>query len=772
MRVRDGVLGSVAVNFPFQSILTAPLSLSVDHLELSLVLHNPQSSNANEETTKDAGEDAVDQLAQSVVSVAQEFINEELDGASLRDSVTLETGLRLPPPQDDDDMSTHVPGSLDPFGEDPLDMHVRNTIRREASGIDDVEGVSMLAGMVERVLARLSFKASNITIRLIHEHKAELTLKVGKITYGTEERSAGKDAALQPTGEKRTVTIEGLELFTRSLVQDSQSPISSPNTSKLARSGSISTVSPTPPSPPKPFGIHEDEDEEIDELDESMTQSMLSLPPPPGAMSTTLDSDGEDDPTGTIFYSATNSVRAHTPPPLQERDTPLTPPESSPTTPVNAATFSTFVQQHPVSTLVSSNLPPLTRILSFGEDPIVISLITPPPRPISSSEEAPGPSTPAHSARETLQLHIKLGIVVVALQTTHINSLLLMADEIRPREPTHLAPPQPLKHRPPSTSRPPFLTNLHASLSVRGIHVYMFQRIQEKEDIIFERVFGSTSATIDAPHLRLQLDGISATLTPGAASSPLVGGLKDLSVFFVHSILPKPSSDAAQSSEIWMASPVLIVDHHTTAHYDYSAVEIKEPGHHYTIPVQDWTNPTSHISAAGRPKISLWRARPPATRQPRAPQGSQDVDALEAALVQLDTGSGSANVEIAPLHLFVDTVLLSWLLGYFKHLDLPEGASSPKNVVDVRGVKPNAAQGWKQATTQQTSKQAPSPATTPKARLAELPSPDGPSKHRLQDMVLADIEEAEKTVKVSTFSHHQVLKLISRRMTTRMFAVH
>lgn len=745
VRVRNGVLGSVAVNFPFQNLLTAPLSLSVDRLDLTLVLHKSQHLNTEETKAGEVGEDAVDGLAQSVVSVAQEFINEELDGASLRDSVTLETGVRLPPPppqelqqqelDDEDDMATHVPGSLDPFGEDPLDMHVRTAIRREGSGIEDVEGVSMLAQMVERVLARLSFTASNIVVRVIHEHKTELVLKVGKIVYGTEEKGASTDGVC--AGEKRTVTIQGLEALTRPLVQDAaQSLTGSPDTSKLVQSGSTQIIA--PPSPPKPVDLEpqEEEDEGSDEMDASMTQSMVSLPPPPGAASTTLDSDDDDDPSSTMFFSAANSVRAHTPPPLQERDTPLTPPESSPTTPVKPATFSTPVQQHPVSASVSSTLPPLTRILSFGDDPIVLSLITPPPRATSSNEEASSAQTP----KETLQLQVKVGVATIGLQTTHINSLLSIADEFKPAG-AKRAPPRPPKSQ---TTSPPFLSNLHASLSVRGIHVYLFELIHDNADVIFERVFGSTLSNIEAPHLRLQLDGISANLTPGPTSPSVVGGLKDLSAFFIHCV-PKSSSDA-EPSEFWMASPMLIVDHHTTAQYDASAVEIKEPGHSYMVPVQDWTNPASHISAAGRPKISLWRARLPATRQPRAPANLPEAEALEAAIVQVDLDSGSTSVEVAPLHLFLDTVLLSWLLGYIKYLDLPESSNGPASV-EVRTTKSTAGQGWKQATTQRASRDAPSPATTPKARLVELPSPDVPSRHRVQDMVIAEFSSAAEEVK-------------------------
>lgn len=170
--------------------------------------------------------------------------------------------------------ASFVPGGLDPFSDDP-----------PAQPLDPIEGVSVLATVMERLLARLSFTVDNLTLRLIHEGHSELILRVQHVEYGTENVDP-----VEPTGDEvRTIRTEGITISMRDL--RAQLP---------AFASSLSVSGNTTPRLPS--------DEE--EMDASMTQSMVSLPE------------------SSMYMSATSSIRAASPEPLP----PLTaqPPQSTP----------------------------------------------------------------------------------------------------------------------------------------------------------------------------------------------------------------------------------------------------------------------------------------------------------------------------------------------------------------------------------------------------------------------------------------------------------
>ncbi|KAG8797718.1 hypothetical protein FRC17_007670, partial [Serendipita sp. 399] len=657
----------------------------------------------------------------------------------------------------DDDVATHVPGSFDPFT-DPFQVEAKKGLDRSSSpsGLDDVEGVSILAGVIERILARLSVSVREITVVIVHEGNAELVLKIGEIGYGTEEvigaEGDGRNSATSTEvgGIRRTVRVQGVDIFLKSLARPTLALPISPSTVSEAQlspaepiripqtaSSPIQslrlvetpaprneTLSPNALSLQTPLSSHDSdgdvEEEEEDEMDASMTQSMLSLPPPGVIASTILSEHGSDgSPSSTMYLSAAGSVRAHTPPALtlQELDNPLLASSSpdadsdSPVTPtytttalpasnlassspINGSTDSSHIDRFPapnplISNTTSTPAPahetrspevpkqevPSYHILSFGKDPILISLMTPPPTgakgPSTGTTAAgtggatgldPGVSSPSRPStmgkgrkeyKGIMILSVKLGVLAVAMDVEHVNALMSIGDAVTPKT-KEKKTPKPKKLFPSSSPAPSLLDEIEGSFSLRAVHVFLFDtslspskgilnvktqpsssRDAQEERMNVGRVMWNDilsqpmSIMIKEGHIRAHLDTLSLKFAlDDDGKRKITGGIKDLSVFWIGggvTVVSHPAPPLKEDSpneidasrdndgvnkEQWLASPVLIIDHHLASQYDPVSIDIRESPSPHSIPVTDWTNPSSHTSSPGRPKISLWRAKP------------------------------------------------------------------------------------------------------------------------------------------------------------------
>jgi hypothetical protein len=686
-----------------------------------------------------------------VASVAQEFIHEELETSSLRESITLERNDEGPGYTGvDDDMSTHVPGSLDPFVEDAMPNSVFRGEERDSETLDDVEGVSVLAQVVERLLARLSFKATNITLRIIHNDHSEITLCLEGISYTTEERQESNVAGSGlevPVGEKRTVRIDGIDIFIRDIIYKGDGSMKRSHETVVASSGSDSSHEPL--STPLQYPPYEDTVDEDEEIDASMTESMISLPPP-----IALPRSGSDSPTSTIYLSTT-SIRAHTPPPhspdTQESPIsagpPIEPsPPAAPLSPTNAPIA------HPPNETVPNHDPELqedrdegrstpqsepksTRILSFGKDPILITLTTPPPR-------IPSPTPPVSLAgfpdSQALQLSVTVGLVTIALQTTHINAILSMVAFIQPN-PQSSAPTNINRTKLSNTPTIPLLASLNGTGTIRGVQIFVFRANPPhapSQATIQELFEHPTSSVVRAPHVHVHIEGIEGSYSPTAdstkAAKGIRGGIKDLSAFYI--------SPGAQA-DCWMASPILIIDHQLPSQYDPSTSFATA---HYTIPVVNWTDPSS---PSGRPKRSLWRTKIPPQSTLKGATDRKPVlheeAILEAISLRLDTPSDGIHVDIAPLHIFADTAMIGWIFSFVEEF-------SPAATVDEgmyggeweEDIPDQPYRGTRARSSYPVNRQR-SPTRTPRAQVSGLPGLEDfnvQEKKRLTDMMLADME--------------------------------
>ncbi|KAG8846022.1 autophagy- protein 2 [Serendipita sp. 411] len=937
IRLQSGRLGSVSVSV--QNILTAPLAVEVDRLELQFGLLRPSTDGQAPGQDEDSREDE-DPLVHSVMSVAQEFIHEKLEAESLRESVTLQKpeparahehprSGRFLDEDDNDDVATHVPGSFEPFV-DPFQVETKRSGEGSSSSLgEDVEGVSVLAGVIERILARLSVTVREIVVRFVHEGNAELVLRVGEIAYGTEEvvGSEGGDAGkvtteIEVKGMKRTIRIQGVDVSMRNLAllplegpktpltasEPPSSPIDSKASIGLQLTSSLTQpadppsvlgiIASLPSQPPQPLDLAPDqddyveEDDEEDEMDASMTQSMLSLPPPGTNPSTILSSDDSDgSPSSTMYLSADGSVRAHTPPALtpQELDAPFLPslsPDSDThfhITPTRAHVLLPSLTLPPTSTATTntssrapnigqaaatitpvSNPPPIPppahesksfgqdlpsyRVISFGKDPILISLMTPPPTRAKAASSTTNTGVtgaggwvtgldtavtsasapPAATLRKgqngqegNMNLSVKLGVLTLALDVGHINALVSIGNAVAVHEASKVekkpvgakdprkktaqlqkpssapAPAPAVSSSSPSSS---ILNGVEASLALRGIHLLLFRSSssgvqEETSDMtdrptagtqgerkrrrteIWDAIFSQPMSTfIEESHMRVHLDGLSLQYAPvGDGRSGIRGGIKDLWVFWIDKGVtivshPPPSKKEGETQEVssssniegtseekWLASPVLIVDHHLVSQYDSTTVDLRDASNTYSIPVTDWTSPASHVTSVGRPKVSLWRNRPPA-HTPGHPDANAtklgDHEALEAAICQMDFLTGETSVEIAPLHLFVDTRMVQWTLAFVKltQINNPSSSGVPEKLMEEEEdvyaePRSRAGRGWMVSSVPENMSYLPkapkSPIITPKSHVVDLPRLSGEQeKQRLRDFMLSDMEMA------------------------------
>ncbi|KAG8688039.1 autophagy- protein 2, partial [Ceratobasidium sp. 423] len=169
--LREGTLGNVSVQVPWPNVLAGSLSLSVSGVSLTLVLRRTPTSPSTSTTPID--------LSSSVASVvAETFVHNDLSEAennALRQSIHSE----LPTPSASIDNDFAIPGAMDPF----LETAVADSME-ESVVLGDEEGVGVLTAVVERLMARFTCSARDISITLVHEGHASFRLGVSEFVYG------------------------------------------------------------------------------------------------------------------------------------------------------------------------------------------------------------------------------------------------------------------------------------------------------------------------------------------------------------------------------------------------------------------------------------------------------------------------------------------------------------------------------------------------------------------------------------------------------------
>ncbi|KAJ3557004.1 hypothetical protein NM688_g1710 [Phlebia brevispora] len=617
LQLHDGSVGKVTARIPWPNPLTAAVGLSLESLHLTFNIIPTISTDFP----------AYSNLADSVTSAAETFIHDELDPdeeAALRDSIHPDLAASAT-------SLDNLPGGLDPFISDEA-LH------------NDVEpsGVSIFATLVERLLSRFQFDATDIKITFVHPEHASFTISIPNIRYQTEVNRdspsygpSSSDGSEQRGGKvdgtTRTVSIHGVTVTTRCL--RSQSPQTHPSpmlaNSLTAPADSLSSPDRTTPfaqysSPPSP--ALSDSSELDEETHMMMSQSLVGLPPRPVSPASSVSSSMYQSAIS-VASPGPSSVYAPRIPPAApaERDESeegrTTPTSPSPPQPVpKAASF-------PDLKIATDEIQDET-VLSFGSEPITIRLTT--PAPIRRAAEPVGPGSSNENRKDAtedpdaLKLEITLGVIAVALKARHIRSILDISQLVASHAPEPRAP----KTEDDAQRNRSVFDRLEAELRVRGVTLLLLpahsQSVLSGTEDSLSGFFSRPLAPPRRPHgyVRVHLDSIYASTSIKPMPEPATSraaihqsfgttitsslSLSELSIF---AFLSTPGS-----SEL-AASPLLITDPNLPLQYStlHARPDLRRPQQSAHLPsfeLLDWTDPAQQSSSA---KPSFWRAKVPQT---------------------------------------------------------------------------------------------------------------------------------------------------------------
>lgn len=200
---------------PWPNVLAAPFSVSVSGISLTLVLRRTPTSQPTATIDTD--------LSGSVASlVAETFVHRNLseaEGNALRESIHAELPLESSVAD-----AFSMPGSMDPF----LDRTLAASVE-ESTTFTDEEGVGVLTAVAERLMARFTCSARDISITLIHEGHASFQVGVAEFSYG--------DGTSESNNITKSVSVRGFSLSTTVLESLDPSSISYSSISPLGSPG-------------------------------------------------------------------------------------------------------------------------------------------------------------------------------------------------------------------------------------------------------------------------------------------------------------------------------------------------------------------------------------------------------------------------------------------------------------------------------------------------------------------------------------------------------
>ncbi|KAI0670368.1 hypothetical protein C8Q78DRAFT_1035864 [Trametes maxima] len=415
IRLRDGSVGKVTARIPWPNPLTSFGGVSLESLHLTFYLE-PTLASPSEQPF-------ADNLAESVASIAETFIHEELTArkATLRDPLRPDlSGSESSVFQD------NIPGGLDPFiSEDEVHQHDA-----------DPPGLSMMMTFIERLVARFRFDATDTRITIVNPQQASFTLIIPEIRCAAEPQGASpiaRDGVTEESsllGDVWKLTITGPTVTTRclrpisptSLVPSCRNPPStpspgpssprtpSPTTSSPAASASLRlsvhedpvntstlsyTLHETPPSPElssplvEPSSPYSDSSDMDEETQMFMSQSIALLPPRPVSPASSVASSMYQSAISTVTPEPTldNIPEEECPP--SPSTPPLSPPTEAPEEPV--------APREPVP----ESSPELT------PEPIASSSphtgVLPPLAPISGEDQCPASQFPVSPFRRRFE---------------------------------------------------------------------------------------------------------------------------------------------------------------------------------------------------------------------------------------------------------------------------------------------------------------------------------------------------------------------------------
>ncbi|GAA5978593.1 hypothetical protein JCM5350_003152 [Sporobolomyces pararoseus] len=706
---------SAKVSYPL-----AQLTLAVTDVEVVLRVRDQseaeewlkQSTDTINATSSSSigGHREIDTMQESMISiaVAQDFIEHEL---SPSEDAELRASLHLSPSTAQSDF--FLPGA---FGGAPSKVEESEKADQQAEEVEK----TMLAGLIERILARLNVRVSQIKVRLIWEETGgnneteedienELEIKIDQIEYLGDASSTEEGKQQKQIAQLRAIKVAPPRVFLRlaprpinpspssssETERDSDSSSSAPSISEDELAQSVSLTESIASLPPlHPTNQSESESESDSSGDENdllaLSQSIADLRTSTASLSTShggkstgvtggvtarkelnsIDESGGSE----MFASATSFVSARSTSGFDGRDSrmekegtgkeesnkaPEVDEENPFTNPDSPLQDESAIEEEEEENKRRSRS---RLILSLGSpslstDPITFYL--------STSVASPGDSV--RSSRPRSSLHVTSNLPtgwIAALDTTQLAALLVLVQGLSPQEAESRNDTDPPLR---SNSQTPLnLTILLRSVTL--LLAYPQSPFSETEDRdIFSSLWASKDpsslppTSLKAPHLRLQLDEISLTLQDGVSNLKV----KDVTLCEVH-------CEGKEEKQGWKALPILVSDNGL---FREGSSEVGG----------DWT-----VESAGLTKD--WRVKVPATvglglgtgtRRKSSSFGQLDnAKKSEAIQVSLDQ-DGRIGVSLSPLHVFLDLKIVTRLGPVFDALsnavaDDRNGASTPK----------------------------------------------------------------------------------------------
>lgn len=548
-----GEVTRVSARVPFPNLWSDPLALSVDSLTLDIAIAHPVKGRRQASPATHL----ID-LASSVTSAAGDFVHDELDayeGAEL--DRTIRESLVLT--QNDPFARDDVPGAFPPFNAE-----------HGGGSPAAVESTTVLASLVERVLARLQCTVKNIHLRVRYESEdlaGVLELRVGQVRYADETPETVSGAQrivraitlsnvgvyllpLPKNDDLSSVALHHAPLsrMTSSSSYSSSSTVSSSDDDDDFRDmvmsqavadlrvSAIDGATPNIPASPRPRPMRQS----FQSASGSMFQSASGSGMFQSARGSMFKSALSTTSGRSVYHSFTEeSQEAASTHNMSELEDPFGSPPPTPQ-PLKEPSQEAAPQPEPpratsqrTSRTATPVAPPAepeeTLLLSFGTEDIILRMTTSTMAPKSSREWARDPGSPIAMPRlvetpvppiPTMRIDISVGMIAAVLLPSHSAFVLGLAQAALASS-SSSAPATPPVSLDPPTSQPKF----DAEVRIKGLYVALVYDLNPPTGeyaALAEQFFSRpTSVYLPVGHLRFKLEDMAATYAvPAAINKP------------------------------------------------------------------------------------------------------------------------------------------------------------------------------------------------------------------------------------------------------------
>lgn len=485
-----------------------PTSLSDSTSTLANSTFTTTSSHVPASTIGDT-DDAYSVVAESLISVAvaSEFVKEELsslEDAELRESLHLsESSIGDLP----------VPGA---FGAVP-----RPSFDRRISDEDEVAEVTMLAGLIERILARLTVKVRGITLRLVMDDEesedglggsTEVEVRIDEIVYADEKGGEEVVGGIKVDQEK-VATIRSLKIAPPQILL--RTPTSPPSTPRRSSSDSSDTVASADSTSSEEDDISPDHDMMMSQSIADLRTSFVSAASSGGASLYASARGGMGSLSTSGMGSIAEGAHSSGGNSSSEDESPFLDPEVE----IEPRTAQSKRDSEGGSSSADGDDGDdgFRLVLSCGQESIFVVMST--PKPISDSSPPPvdGNSSPLPPPlrRRPPELNVQSSVpgpISLFLLPRQVDAILHLATALS--TPTSPASPAPPVAPPRSTSA----SALTVAVNLKAVNVVLvYDSVAPSPTSLDLAAFWSHPKTFTLPqdHVRLRLEGLGAWIVRG-----------------------------------------------------------------------------------------------------------------------------------------------------------------------------------------------------------------------------------------------------------------